>query len=228
MANRSAKRELFDQFAQVGKAVSSPARLELLDLLAQGEKTVELLARQAGLSVTNTSNHLKALRMAGLVTAVKDGQFVHYNLAHPDVAVFLRALQSIAQERLASVREIAKRYLDEPESLQPVGARELVELIRADEVIVLDVRPGDEYASAHIPGAISIPVDELAGRLAELDPEKEVVAYCRGPYCVFAPRAVEILQAHGFRARRLSEGVPDWRALGLEVAVGAPSGGSLS
>jgi len=226
MINRTVKRELFDQFAQVGKAVSSPARLELLDLLAQGEKTVELLAHQAGLSVTNTSNHLKALRMAGLVAARREGQFVHYALAHPSVAEFLRALQSIAQQQLASVREIAKRYLDEPESLQPVSARELVELIRADEVIVLDVRPGDEYASGHIPGAISIPVDELVGRLAELDREREVVAYCRGPYCVFAPRAVEILQAHGFRARRLSEGVPDWRALGLEVEVGTRAGAS--
>jgi rhodanese-related sulfurtransferase/DNA-binding transcriptional ArsR family regulator len=224
----SAKRELFEQFAQLGKAVSSGARLELLDLLAQGEKTVELLARQAGLSVTNTSNHLKALRMAGLVSARREAQFVHYSLAHPSVAEFLRSLQAIAEQQLASVREMAKRYLAEPDSLQPVSARELVELIRADEVIVLDVRPGDEYASGHIRGAISIPVDELASRLAELDPEKEVVAYCRGPYCVFAPRAVEILQGRGFRARRLGEGVPDWRALGLEVEMGAggPRGSS--
>jgi rhodanese-related sulfurtransferase/DNA-binding transcriptional ArsR family regulator len=219
------KRELFEQFAQVGKAVSSPARLELLDLLAQGEKTVELLARQAGLSVTNTSNHLKALRVAGLVAARREGQFVRYTLADPSVADFLRALQAIAEQRLASVREIAKRYLAEPESLQPVSARELVELVRADAVVVLDVRPGDEYLSGHIPGAVSIPVDELAGRLAELDAEKEVVAYCRGPYCVFAPRAVEILHAHGFRARRLAEGVPDWRALGLEVEAGVAVGG---
>ena len=219
------KRELFEQFAQVGKAVSSPARLELLDLLAQGEKTVELLARQAGLSVTNTSNHLKALRVAGLVAATRDGHFVRYALADPSVADFLRALQSIAEQQLASVREIAKRYLAEPESLQPVSARELVELVRANAVVVLDVRPGDEYLSGHIPGAVSIPVDELVGRLAELDPEKEVVAYCRGPYCVFAPRAVEILHSHGFRARRLAKGVPDWRALGLEVEAGVGVGG---
>jgi rhodanese-related sulfurtransferase/DNA-binding transcriptional ArsR family regulator len=223
MSDASMKRELFEQFAQVGKAVASPARLELLDLLAQGEKTVEVAARQAGLSVTNTSNHLKALRMAGLVAARREGTFVHYGLAHPSVADFLRALQAIAQQQLASVRETARRYLAEPESLQPVSARELVELIRADEVVVLDVRPGDEYAFGHIPGAISIPVDELAGRLAELDHAKEVVAYCRGPYCVFAPRAVDILQAHGFRARRLGEGVPDWRALGLEVEAGVGS-----
>jgi rhodanese-related sulfurtransferase/predicted transcriptional regulator len=220
MAHRPDRRQLFEQFAQVGKAVSSPARLEILDLLAQGEKTVERLARQAGLSVTNASNHLKALRAAGLVTPRREGQFIHYSLAHASVADFLRALQTIARQQLASVREIVKGYLAEPESFAPVRAPELLELMRAEEVVVLDVRPSDEYASGHIPGAVSIPVEELEDRLTELSREKEIVAYCRGPYCVFASRAVDILRAHGFRARRLEEGVPDWRALGLEVAVG--------
>jgi ArsR family transcriptional regulator len=224
MAHTPAKRQLFEQFAQVGKAVASPARLEILDLLAQGEKTVELLARQAGLSVTNASNHLKALRAAGLVTSRREGQFIHYSLGHPSVADFLRALQTIARQQLASVREIVTSYFAEPESFEPVGAHELVELLRAEEVVLLDVRPSDEYASGHISGAVSIPVDELEGRLAEISPDKEIVAYCRGPYCVFAPRAVQTLRAHGFRARRLEEGVPDWRALGLEVAIGETGG----
>jgi rhodanese-related sulfurtransferase/predicted transcriptional regulator len=228
MAPHPTKRQLFEQFAEVGKAVSSPARLELLDLLAQGEKTVELLARQVGLSVTNASNHLKALRTAGLVTARKEGQFVHYSLAHPSVADFVRALQTIALQRLASVRETVKRYLAEPEAFEPVSARELAELLRADEVVLLDVRPADEYAAGHLPGALSIPVEELESRLGELPPGKEVVAYCRGPYCVFAPQAVQILRAHGFEARRLEEGVSDWRALGLEIAVGSGGGATRS
>jgi rhodanese-related sulfurtransferase len=213
MARSAAKEQLFEQFAQVGKAVSSPARLELLDLLAQGEKTVDLLARRAGLSVTNASNHLKALRTAGLVTSRREGQFIHYSRAHASVADFLRALQAVARERLASVRELVRRYLDEPESFEPVGV----------QVVVLDVRPSDEYVAGHIPGAVSIPVDELESRLAELATSKELVAYCRGPYCVFAPQAVRLLRAHGFKARRLEEGVTEWRALGLEVAVGGPA-----
>lgn len=214
------KHELFEQFARIGKAVSSPARLQLLDLLSQGEKPVETLARQSGLSVTNTSNHLKGLRTSGLVAARKDGPYVYYRLADPAVHDFLRCLQEIARRQLAEVREIVQDYFDEPDALQPLGASELLERMRSDEVIVLDVRPEDEFASGHIPGAISIPVGEIERRLSELPSRKEIVAYCRGPYCVLALRAVDILRSRGFRARRLQEGMPDWRARGLEVAAG--------
>jgi ArsR family transcriptional regulator len=220
MSLATARHDLFEQFARIGKAVSSAARLELLDLLAQGEKSVETLARQSGLSVTNTSNHLKELRTSGLVATRKDGPYVHYRLADPAVHDFLRCLQEIARRQLAEVRQIVRDYFEEPEALEPVAVSELVERMRADDVVVLDVRPEDEYAFGHIPGAISIPVGELERRLSELPPEKEIVAYCRGPYCVLAPRAVEILRARGFRARRLDEGMPDWHARGLEVAAG--------
>jgi ArsR family transcriptional regulator len=225
MSRSTAKQDLFEQFARVGKAVSSAARLELLDLLAQGEKSVETLARQSGLSVTNTSNHLKALRTAGLAATRKDGPYVYYRLADPAVHDFLRCLQEIARRQLAEVREIVRDYFGERDGLDPVGAPELLDRMRADDVVVLDVRPEDEYAFAHIPGALSIPVGELERRLSELPPGKEVVAYCRGPYCVLAPRAVEILRARGFRARRLEEGMPDWRARGLDVAAGQETKG---
>jgi ArsR family transcriptional regulator len=216
----AAKQHLLEQFARIGKAVSSPARLELLDLLAQGEKPVELLARQASLSVTNTSNHLKELRLSGLVAARKDGPYVHYRLADPAVHDFLRSLQGIARRRLAEVRQIVHDVFQEPEALEPIGAGQLLERMRSDDIVVLDVRPEDEFAAGHIPGAISIPAGELERRLAELPARKEIVAYCRGPYCVLAVRAVDVLRSRGFRALRLEEGMPDWRARGLEVAVG--------
>ena len=217
----SAKHELFAQFARIGKAMSSPARLELLDLLAQGEKTVENLARQSGLSVTNTSNHLKELRTAALIAARKDGAFVHYRLADPAVHTFLRCLQDIAGRQLADVRQLVRDYFHEPHAFEPVSVNELLERIRTDDVQVVDVRPEDEYASGHVPGAISIPVGELHRRIANLGRDKEIVAYCRGPYCVLAVRAVELLRSAGFRARRMEVGLPDWRARGLAVEVGA-------
>ena len=226
MMRDPAKRRLFEQFAQVGKAVSSPARLELIDLLAQGEKPVELLARQSGLSVTNASNHLRALREAGLVENRREGQFIYYGLASPAVSEFLRALQALAHQRSATVRELVRRYLREPETFQPVRAEELGERMRAGDVVVIDVRPQDEYASGHIPGAISIPIDELEDRMGDLAPrasDEEIVAYCRGPYCVYASQAVAILRAHGLPATRLREGIPEWRSMGLEVAFGASS-----
>lgn len=218
-----AKKELLGQFARIGKAVASPSRLEILDLLSQGEKPVERLARQAGLSVTNTSNHLKELRNAALVTSRKDGIYVYYGLADPAVHEFLRCLQDIAARQLAEARQIVRDYFEEPDALEPVGAGDLLQRLRSDDVIVLDVRPEDEYGAGHLPGALSIPVGELERRLAELPPDREVVAYCRGPYCVMAPQAVDVLRSHGFRARRLDVGLPDWRARGLTVATGSAS-----
>lgn len=218
-----AKKELFGHFARIGKAVSSPARLELLDLVAQGEKPVELLAKQAGLSVTNTSHHLKELRHAALVTKRKEGLYVYYRLSDPGVHEFLGCLQEIAARQLAEVREIVSDYFTEPESLEPLGAEDLLERLRSNEIVVLDVRPEDEYASGHLPGALSIPAGELERRLAELPRDREVVAYCRGPYCVLALQAVEVLRAAGYRARRMEIGLPDWRARGLAVESAPPT-----
>ena len=228
MEDKATKGRLFEQFALVGKAVSHPARLHLLDLLAQGERSVEVLATAADLSVTNTSNHLKTLRLAGLVHTRRDGQFVYYALADQAVGVFLRSLQDIARKQSATVRAIIADYLHDPSALDPIPARELLDRLRADDVVLIDVRPEEEYAAAHIPGAVSMPTEQLEARLAELPSDKEVVAYCRGPYCVFSLRALEILRTRGFRARRLEEGVPDWRAMGLPVATGEAAGGGPS
>lgn len=221
MQLKRTKQELLEQFARIGKAVSSPARLALLDLLAQGEKPVETLAGQAGLSVTNTSNHLKELRNAALVATRKEGVYVYYRLADPAVYELLRCLRDVAARQLAQVRQIVRDYFDEPESLEPVGAADLLALLETDDVVVLDVRPEDEYLAGHLPGALSIPADELERRLSELPGDREVVAYCRGPYCVLALQAIDVLRSRGFRARRLEVGVPDWRARGLAVAEGA-------
>lgn len=217
-----AKKQLLGQFARIGKAVSSPARLEILDLLSQGEKPVETLAKQAGLSVTNTSNHLKELRNAALVTSRKDGIYAFYRLADPAVHEFLRCLQDIAARQLAEVRQLVRDYFEEPEALEPVEASALLARMRSDDVIVLDVRPEDEFAAGHIPGALSIPAGELEQRLSELPRDREVVAYCRGPYCVLAVRAVDVLRAAGYRARRMEVGMPEWRAQGLAVVSSEP------
>jgi rhodanese-related sulfurtransferase len=214
------KRLLLEQFARIGKTVSSPARIELLDLLAQGEKAVETLARQAGLSVTNTSNHLKELRNAALVSTRKDGLYVYYRLAHPAVHAFLRALQDLAASLLAEAREIVDDWRARPDSLEPVDAAELIERVRSEDIVVLDVRPADEYVAGHLPGAISIPVFELDRRLSELPRDREIVAYCRGRYCVMAVKAVDMLRSRGFSARRLEIGPPEWRTQGHAVAVG--------
>ncbi len=218
----NAKKRLLEQFARIGKAVSSPARLEILDLLSQGEKPVETLARQAGLSVTNTSNHLKELRNAALVTGRKDGVYVYYRLADPAVHDFLRCLQDIAVRQLAEVRQLVRDYFEDRDALEPVEASDLLQRLRSGDAIVLDVRPEDEYAAGHIPGALSIPAGELERRLSELPRDREVIAYCRGPYCVLAVRAVNVLRAAGYRARRMEVGMPEWRARGLAVAANGP------
>ncbi len=220
MELRAAKLELFEHFARVGKAVGSRPRLLLLDLLAQGEKTVERLAHQAGLTVGNTSAHLKGLRHAALVSTRKEGAHVFYRLAGPDVHEFVRSLQTLASGQLAEAREIIDEYFRDPDVLEPIHSADLLERLGAGEVIVLDVRPPDEYAAGHIPGAISMPVGEIERRFTELPSDGEVVVYCRGPYCGYAVHGVEVLRRLGYRARRLEDGIPDWTLRGLPVVVG--------
>ncbi|MBI4408467.1 MAG: metalloregulator ArsR/SmtB family transcription factor [Gemmatimonadetes bacterium] len=221
----AAKRALVQQFARIGKAVASPARLELLDLLAQGEKTVATLSRQANLTVKNASAHLRELRSASLVATRRSGPYVYYRLADPEVHTFLRSLQELAHKRLAEARQLIRDYFEAPQVLEPVRLEELLARLRGGEVTVLDVRPEEEYGAGHIPGALSIPLGQLERRLGELPPDRDVVAYCRGPYCVLALEAVEILRAGGLHARRLAEGLPDWRRRGYTVAAGARAQG---
>jgi rhodanese-related sulfurtransferase len=217
--SRTFKDQLYGQFARIGKALASPKRLELLDLLAQGERTVESLAREASLSVANCSQHLQVLREARLVESRKEGLYVFYRLADEAVSGFWLALRSLAERRLADVERIVRDYFEVPEELEPIGNQELLERVRDGSVTLLDVRPVEEYQAGHIPGAVSVPLEELERRLTELPRDQEVVAYCRGPYCVFAVHAVELLRERGFTARRFEEGVPEWRLAGLPVAV---------
>ena len=221
MELKAAKLELFEHFARVGKAVGSRPRLLLLDLLAQGEKTVEMLASQTGLSVGNTSAHLKGLRQVSLVSPRKEGAHVYYRLASQQVHEFVRSLQTLARGQLAEAREIIKDYFHDPDVLEPVHSGDLLDGLSDGAVTLLDVRPPDEYAAGHIPGAISMPFAEIEQRLDELPSDGEIVAYCRGPYCIYAVRAIETLRRLGFRARRLEDGIPDWTLRGLPVAVGA-------
>lgn len=214
------KTALFALFARVGKVLASPSRLLLLDLLSQGEKPVETLASQARLSVTNTSNHLRELRATSLVRTRRDGQSILYRLASPSVRDLVRTLQDVAYDHLAEVRELVRDYYADPDALEAVDAVTLSERLHAGDVVVLDVRPADEYASAHVAGALSIPVDELDRRLSEIPRDRQVVAYCRGPYCLYSRQAVERLRGAGFEAFRMEDGVPEWAARGLPVTVG--------
>jgi rhodanese-related sulfurtransferase len=215
--HRAFKDALYAQFARIGHAVSSPKRLELLDLLGQGEKTVEQLAEQTATAVKNTSAHLRALRQARLVETRRDGTYVWYRLADEAVAGFLLGLQALGRQRYAEVREVAESYLEHRDTLEPIAPAELRRRLDAGDVTLIDVRPGDEFAAGHIPGALSLPVAELADRLRELPKRKEIVAYCRGPYCVMAVTAVELLRQRGYRARRLIESIPGWRARGYTI-----------
>ena len=218
MAHRELKDPLYAQFARIGHAVASPKRIELLDLLGQGEKTVEALAEQTATPVKNTSAHLRVLRQAGLVETRREGTYVYYRVAGPDVSDFVRRLQTLARGRLAEVERVAQLYVDGRDELEPVSLRELRRRMREGDVTLIDVRPEEEFRAGHIPGALSIPVAQLKRRLAEIPKRREVVAYCRGPYCVYSVEAVGILRKHGYRARRAAAGVPDWRASGLPVA----------
>src|SRR6185437_13179354 len=208
------------QFARIGHAVSSPKRIELLDLLAQGEKTVETLAEQIATPLKNTSAHLRVLRQARLVETRRDGTHVYYRLADDDVFHFLRCLQTLGQHRLAEVQQVAEAYLTSRDKLAPIALSELRRLMKRGDVTVLDVRPREEYDAAHLPGAVSVPVAELARRLREIPKSKEVIVYCRGPYCVYSLEAVTLLRKRGYRARRADEGLPDWKAAGLPIESG--------
>ena len=224
--HRAFKTRLYIQLARIGKALASPHRLELLELLAQGERTVESLAAEMGLSLANASQHLQALRQAALVESRKDGVFVFYRLADPAISRLCAALRTVAERRLADLERLVRDHFGNRSDAEPVGMRDLLARMRARAVVVLDTRPVNEYLAGHISGAISVPVDELPRRLRELPKGRTYVAYCRGPYCVYADRAVEILRAHGRRAQRLLEGFPDWRAAGLPVASGPAAEGA--
>ncbi len=218
MGDAERKAELYEQFARVGRALASPKRLELLDLLAQGERNVDDLAIQAGLGLTSCSAHLQVLHHARLVRTRKQGTRVYYSLASDDVARLYASVRDAAAGLLAEVEPARRAYLGE--DVEQITRDELLRRARAGEVTVLDVRPASEYAAGHIPGAISVPIGELPRRLAELPPGTEVAAYCRGPYCVFAHDAVRLLRASGRTARRLAGGMPEWRLAGLPVAAG--------
>jgi rhodanese-related sulfurtransferase len=217
--NRAFKDAIYEQFARIGKAVSSPKRLELLDLLCQGERTVEVLAKESGLTVANASQHLQVLRAARLVEAEKEGLFVIYRLADQTVCEFFHAMRVLAESQLAEVEQIKRQFLEGREGMQPVDREALLKLVREGAVAVLDVRPVEEYNAGHIPGALSIPLKELKLHLSELPRDQEIVAYCRGPYCVLSIQAVEMLRAKGFQAVRLEEGIQDLRAMGFPIAV---------
>jgi rhodanese-related sulfurtransferase len=216
-SKRQYKDAIYDQFARIGKAVASPKRLELLELLCQGERTVEVLAREANLSMANTSQHLQVLRGAHLAEAEKRGLHVVYRIAEPKVADFFHTLRSLAETQLAEVDQLTRRFFAGKEGLEAVSRETLLERVGAGMVAVLDVRPPEEYRAGHLPGALSIPLPELRRRLAELPRDREIVAYCRGPYCVLSVEAVEILRAEGFRAVRMEEGVQEWQQHGLNI-----------
>jgi rhodanese-related sulfurtransferase len=220
MDHRAVKDRLYDAWAQTAKAVASPKRVELLDLLAQGERTVEALARETGLTINNTSSHLGVLKTARLVETRKDAQFVFYRLADDAVVALLRGVQVVARRRLHEVDHLAQTYLERRDPLEPVDAAELRRRLRSGKVTVIDVRPALEYEAGHIPGALSVPLETLDKRVRELPTDRPVVAYCRGPYCVYAIEAVERLRRRGYDARRLAGGMPDWRVAGHPVAAG--------
>jgi rhodanese-related sulfurtransferase len=215
--HREFKDRLFGQFAKIGKALSSPRRLEIVDLLAQGERTVEEIAGETAMSVASASQHLQVLKAARMVEARREGLYAHYRLADEDVFRTWQAVRALAESRLSEVDGVVDAYLDDRDALEAVDAAELMERLNDGSVIVLDVRPEEEYRAGHIPGALSVPVDALEAALQTLPRDREIVAYCRGPYCVFSDEAVALLGSRGFRARRLRQGLPDWRAGGFPV-----------
>lgn len=216
-AKRDFKDRLYAEFARIGKSLASPHRLEILEVLAQGERTVESVASETGLSVANASRHLQQLRQAQLVLTRREGLFVHYRLTGPEVIALVLALRHTAEQHLAEVDRVVDDFFGDRDEFEPVTPEELARRMANGEVVVLDVRPGQEYAAGHIAGAHSVPVSDISARLAELPREKEYVAYCRGPYCVYADEAVAVLRANGLKAQRLTEGYPEWWLSGRPV-----------
>lgn len=219
---RGFKSAIYDQLARIGKSLASGPRLEILEVLCQGPRSVEALAGQVAQSVANTSHHLQVLRQARLVEAQKEGVHVTYRLADQEVCAFFTALRRLAEKRLLEIEDVTRRFLESRGALEPVDRDALAERVRRGEVTVLDVRPPEEYEAGHIPGSISIPLDELERRIAELPRDREIVAYCRGPYCVMAVEAVDLLRNRGLKATRMEEGVTDWRGRGLPVESFVP------
>lgn len=218
MSNRTL---LYEQVATVAKAVASPKRLELLDYLAQGEKTVEVLAKQAGITVKLTSAHLQGLKSTRLVESRRDGRFIYYKVADSDVVKVLVSLRQLAEKRLSGIQETLRSYMQSPESMCQMDRRTLIEKAESGDVVVIDVRPCDEYETAHLPHAHSIPLSELKKVIGKLPKNKEIVAYCRGAYCVLSHDAVNLLRKRGYRASRLSEGISEWIATGVRLARGS-------
>ncbi len=211
------KQRLYQAIGRVAAALGSAGRLQILEFVAQGERSVDALAAMTGLSVANTSKHLQALRQAGLVNARKEGVRVYYVLAGDDVSLLLAALRGVAEHRTADVEKLLQIWLAHRDQLEPVPASEVLERARKGLVTVLDVRPEEEYAAGHLPGAINVPIEKLESYLSKLPKRKEVIAYCRGPYCLMSFEAVEKLRRRGFKAKRLQDGYPEWRAAGLPV-----------
>ena len=220
MSRRAPKQVLFAQFAAVAKALSHSHRLELLEQLAQGDRTVEAIAEKTGLTVANASQHLQRMRRAGLVDSRREGKFVSYSLAGDGVLAALAALRQIAERNSAEVDRVVRRYFNDRDSLEAVSRDELIARAKDGAVTILDVRPVDEFALGHLPGAVNVPLRTLETRLSEFNPAREIVAYCRGPYCVLSYEAVATLRACGFKARRLVDGLPEWRAAGFPVVAG--------
>jgi rhodanese-related sulfurtransferase/DNA-binding transcriptional ArsR family regulator len=219
MSSESPKQELFTAFAAVAKAISHPHRLALLEQLAQGDRSVDVLADRTRMSVANASQHLQHMRRAGLLAARREGKFMFYRLADEAVLDLLGSLRRIAERTSAEVERVLRGYFQNRDSLEPVSRLELMERLKAGLVTVLDLRPEDEFALGHLPGSVNIPLGKLEKKLADLDPDQEIVAYCRGPYCVLSYEAVAVLRGRGFKARRLEDGLPEWRAAGLPVEV---------
>jgi ArsR family transcriptional regulator len=220
MSTQSPKQVLFGQFAAVAKCLSHPHRLELLEQLAQGERSVEILAQKVGLSTANASQHLRNMLRTGMVTSTREGKFVVYKLADHAVLDLLSSLRKITERNSAVVEQLVGNYFNNLDSLEPVTRKELMRRLRGGAVMVLDVRPKDEFGLGHLPGAVNIPLRELKARLSEFKRSREIIAYCRGPYCVLSYEAVAALRRLGFKARRLEDGLPEWRAAGLPVVTG--------